>query len=339
MDLSAGGGEKLQLVKCEFDWFTTNVRLTFENAVHTRSDLGEKLMGVTNFSQKLRYLIWAALQFGDNSCPVCQSKANRIVRRKYLFTALLECRQCGLRYRIPKMSSSDSDRFYQSHYSQGFTTELPDDQELKQLTENRFVGTEKDYQVYVAVLRACGLAPGSSILDFGCSWGYGSWQLKQAGYTVYSYEVSRPRAEYARQKLDCQILSRPEGVPQRVDCLFSAHVIEHLANPGHIFEVAQAVLKPSGKIVAFMPNGDPDASGNPNYHRLWGLVHPNLLTSKALSRIANRAAFQGFCQSSPYDIVALEMGETNAPLTGMELLFVAQPQGKSPKPVDISRSI
>ena len=44
------------------------------------------------------------------------------------------------------------------------------------------------------------------LLDFGCSWGYGSFQLKKQGYKVYSYEISKPRSNYAKTKLNIKII-------------------------------------------------------------------------------------------------------------------------------------
>lgn len=216
------------------------------------------------------------------------------------------------------MSQEASDRFYQSEYEQGFTTGLPNAAELEDLINIGFSGSEKDYTRYIRVLQDSGIRPGHSILDFGCSWGYGSWQLARAGYRVYSYEVSRLRAAFAKEKLGCNILTSPAEIPGFVDCLFSAHVIEHLPNPADMWRLAAKVLKPQGKIVAFMPNGDPDFSVNKHYHEWWGLVHPTMLGRKALINMAAAHGFEGYAYSSPFDL-----NDPEAPLAGSELLFVS----------------
>jgi SAM-dependent methyltransferase len=271
-----------------------------------------------SISQKVAYFFWAAAhQFGDSSCPACGREPKSTVKRKYAVTKLVEC-ECGLRYRLPKMSADQSNHFYQSDYSQGFTTDCPSHDELERLKANRFADTEKDYSSYIEVLQYVGITAPQTILDFGCSWGYGSWQLSQAGYSVHSYEVSKPRAEFARKKLGCHILESAENPPEKVDCLFSAHVIEHLPNPAYVWELAKKVLKTSGKIVTFMPNGD--ATENPAYHKGWGLVHPTLLTRKALISMARSHGFEGRAYSSPYDLRA------DSPLTGKELLFICEPR-------------
>src|SRR5205807_2594130 len=131
-----------------------------------------------------------------------------------------------------------------------------------------FAGTEKDYSTYIAVLRAVPLGPGSVIFDFGCSWGYGSWQLRHAGFKVYSSEVSRPRARYAVEQLQCELYD-PQQLREKVDCFFAAHVIEHLPNPRDLWEIARGVLKPSGKVVLFLPNGEPSRERHhKSYHQL-----------------------------------------------------------------------
>jgi 2-polyprenyl-3-methyl-5-hydroxy-6-metoxy-1,4-benzoquinol methylase len=280
------------------------------------------LAKLPNLSTSARYFAWAAMhQLGDRTCPACGSQQPKtFLKRKYGVTQLVEC-QCGLRFRLPRMSQEASDRFYQSDYSQGFTTDCPSDPELETLLRSGFSGSEKCYTRYIDVLQQCGIRPNAAILDFGCSWGYGSWQLSRAGYRVYSYEVSRPRAAFAREKLGCNILMSPSEVPQPVDCLFSAHVIEHLPNPAGMWKLASRVLKPDGKVVAFMPNGDSDCSGNPDYHQWWGLVHPTMLGRKALMNMAAAHGFAGHAYSGRFDLANPE-----APLTGGELLFISWPK-------------
>lgn len=227
-------------------------------------------------------------------------------------------------FRVPKASPEKEVKFYQLDYEQGFTTDCPSPHELTRLKRCSFAGTEKDYSSYVAVLRAMGLASGSTIFDFGCSWGYGSWQLRHAGYRVYSFEVSHPRARYAAENLQCE-LCPPDKLPEKVDCFFAAHVIEHLTNPRVIWERALDALKPTGKLVLFLPNGEP--SREPlykDYHHLWGQVHPLLLSPRALTRMGELYGFAVRCYSSPYNLQEFAE-EALRKLTGDELLIVGTP--------------
>lgn len=276
------------------------------------------------YSNKLRYLLWAGSRFiaADTSCPACGESQTALVKRKYGVTALYRCPACEVMFRVPKSTPEKEARFYQSGYQQGFTTDCPTPEELARLKSCRFIGQKGDYSPYIEVLRALPLEPGSSIYDFGCSWGYGSWQLSQLGYRVYSWELSAPRARYAAEKLDCQIYSA-DKLPEKVDCFFSCHVIEHLTNPRLMWQTARAVLRPGGKMITFLPNGDPSLEQlNPNFHQLWGQVHPLLLSPLALTRMGEHYGFAVRCHTSPYNAGEFA-GRSAGALTGEELLVVA----------------
>ena len=278
---------------------------------------------MVSYSNKIRYLFWTGAHFisADTSCPACGESQSTLVRRKYGVTALYRCPSCEVMFRVPKPNPEKEVKFYQRGYKQGFTTDCPAADELGRLKNTSFAGTEKDYSTYISVIKAAGLEPGISIFDFGCSWGYGSWQLSQAGYRVYSWEVSIPRARYAAEKLECE-LCPPGNLKEKVDCFFSAHVIEHLTNPRLLWETARSVLKPGGKVVTFLPNGDRSLESlNPKYHQLWGQVHPLLLSPLALRRMGEHYGFSILCYTSPYNLqqVAEEVGGSP---TGDELLVI-----------------
>ncbi len=274
---------------------------------------------------KLKYLAWAAVRSikPDLSCPACGARETIIIKRKYLVTSLRRCEQCRLMFRVPKPDAAETEQFYQHQYREGFTTDCPGPERLRELLRSGFRDSEKNYAEYESVLAAIGLRPGQSVFDFGCSWGYGSWQLRHAGYDVYSYEVSVPRATYAATQLGCRIIA-PEEMNRPVDCFFSAHVIEHLPNPRTIFSAAQRLLGPGGWLVLFMPNGDPSLqSVMPGYHRLWGEPHPLLLSGEALTVMGEAHGFDGRTYTSPYD---LELIAARRPgrLSGGELAFIGQ---------------
>lgn len=214
--------------------------------------------------------------------------------------------------------------FYSDHYQQGSTTEMPDSETLAQLVATNFSGTERDFSSYVGVLDALGIKPGATILDFGCSWGYGSWQLRQAGYRVYSQEIAPNRARYAAERLGCKLIESSDELVASVDCLVAVHVIEHMPTPAEIWNVSDKVLKPGGLVALFMPNGDPyrEYLSPRTYHQAWGKVHPLLLTADALRNMARLAGFDGLAYSSPYDLAAIAQrlpGETRGP----ELAFIS----------------
>lgn len=65
---------------------------------------------------------------------------------------------------------------------------------------------------------------------------------------------SASRALYAKEKLSCNIVESPEGLRGRLKCVFSAHVIEHLADPNLVWNVGTTTLEDGGLIVCFCPN-------------------------------------------------------------------------------------
>jgi SAM-dependent methyltransferase len=249
------------------------------------------------------------------------------VRRKFVVTALWECSNCHLRFRTPKDEPGAPEAFYADEvYKQGFTTDLPSDTELQAMLASRFAGMEKDFAHRIEALLAAGLAPGSRILDFGCSWGYGSWQMRQAGFEVFSYEIGRERARYAKEKLQCVMVEDLRTMDGAVDCFFSSHVIEHLPNPNLMFDEADNVLRPGGFFVCYCPNGavERERRDPGDYHRNWNMVHPLMLTPDFLKREAGRRGFtQCAIFTSPVsvdDVRAMREGD----LAGDELLMIGR---------------
>lgn len=283
-------------------------------------------------TSRLGYFTWA---FGrslsgaarQNTCPACGETKSRVVKRKFLVTALRECTNCSLRFRTPKDDPAETERFYVDEvYKQGFTTDLPSDSELRGMLANRFAGTEKDFGHRIEAIRAAGLGQGARILDFGSSWGYGSWQLRQAGFEVLSYEIGRDRAQYAKAKLNCTMIGDLRSLDGTVDCFFSSHVIEHLPSPTLLFDEAGRVLRPGGLIVCYCPNGavERERKHPVAYHQNWGMVHPLMLTPDFLRGEARRRGLTEFAVfSSPVSSGDIE-SHRDGNLDGDELLMIAR---------------
>lgn len=280
---------------------------------------------------KLAYLLTCLTKLGSAErlrCPSCGSEHSKLTYRKYLVTALRRCDSCKLQFRTPTTSEKENEAFYQEEYSQGFTTDTPGDAELAEMKSNSFKGTGKDYAEYIAVLKALGLKAGDRLFDFGCSWGYGSWQFQEAGFQVEAFEISKPRCRYAREKLDINAHDTLEGLPAgEFDVFFSSHVLEHVPSVADSISLARKLLKPGGLFVAFTPNGS-DAFRKANadsWRKLWGMVHPNFLDD-----IYYRECFDNpLLASSPYDCSRLsetwpDNKEAQEPLNGVELLVASR---------------
>lgn len=217
-------------------------------------------------------------------CPNCDGQASALIERKMIVTELRRCDACMMMFRIPTDAPAEAADFYNHAYAQGFTTDMPDAAALAELKARRFAGTEKDYSYYIDVLRQLGAPAGAKLFDFGCSWGYGSYQFAQAGFETLSYEISAPRRRYGVENLGVHAVSDFEAwassaeAEASMDVFFSAHVLEHVPSPSRIISLARRVLKPGGLFVAFVPNGSTAfRTVSPDWSKLWGEVHPNFL--------------------------------------------------------------
>jgi 2-polyprenyl-3-methyl-5-hydroxy-6-metoxy-1,4-benzoquinol methylase len=280
--------------------------------------------------QKLTYLLRSAqkrLRGEGSQCPSCGSGRSAVVARKYLITELRRCESCRLLYRAPTTTKDENAAFYQEEYSQGFTTSVPSRPELDDLLRRGFRGTEKDYSPYVAVLNALGVGPGARLLDFGCSWGYGSWQLQRAGFRVTSFEISRPRCKFARDNLGLDAHAELGEISGPFDVVFSAHVLEHVPVVSEAIAVGRRLLRNGGWFVAFTPNGSHSLRLRrpAEWMSLWGQVHPNFLDPEFYRHTFGRGLLLA---SAPYDLDAIKRWSgaeaCELDLGGDELLVVAR---------------
>lgn len=243
--------------------------------------------------RRVRYLLRMAgdrVRSHNLACPNCNGDEAQVVDRRYLVTELRRCKRCRLQYRAPTDPPTFNEPFYNKHYKQGFTTDLPDDAELAEMLASCFRGTPKDYSREVRILEALGVHTGAKLLDFGCSWGYGSWQFQQAGFDTWAAEVSRPRREFAAKKLGVRIIEDLDdaidsnSLAGTFDCFFSAHVLEHVPAPSKVIELARRLVRPGGLFVSITPNGNQAyrAKAPKLWSKAWGEVHPHFIDDEFL---------------------------------------------------------
>lgn len=286
---------------------------------------------MTVANQKFKYFLSSlikAAQFKDLACPSCGCHDYDDIDKKYMVTRLVRCVNCQLLYRVPTTTEKEYSKYYQDDYSEGFTTDLPALADLDKMKRLKFAGMEKDYSKYIEVLRALGC--GDKLLDFGCSWGYGSWQFSQAGFDVKAFELSQKRREFANRHLGVNVYSDASDIDDKFDIFFSAHVLEHIPKVSGIIGLARKVVKPGGWFVAFTPNGSFDyRNTNPRgWHSSWGFVHP-LLIDDAFYRSVFRDS-RYMIGSSPYNTPDISdwadtIGESKVfRLDGSELLVAVR---------------
>jgi len=230
-------------------------------------------------------------------------------------------------YRIPTDTQIESHQFYQQDYSEGATTECPDEAELLKLKEGNFSEASNSYGRYLEVLQHLGYRRGTRVFDFGCSWGYGSYQMVQVGYSVTSYEVSAERRAYAAERLGVDTVSDLSRAACDFDVFFSAHVLEHVPDLQEVIRLAKRITKPGGLFIAFTPNGSLDYRNTHReaFHKSWGLVHPNVLQDKFYRHLFVEQPY--LLASDPYPASQIsswnKRDQLVCDLSGGELLAVA----------------
>ena len=221
------------------------------------------------------------------------------------FSALRRCSECRLVFRTPTTNASENAQFYQTDYEQGSATDLPSETALDRLLASKFHGTDLDRSASIDMLRAAGYGAGARIYEFGCSWGYGSWQLQQAGFEVTAYEISKPRSRFAVEKLGVKTLDPSSVKPQSFDVVYSSHVIEHVPSPAKMLAQGLDMLRPGGLFVALTPNGSLNyrRANAKSWQSSWGQVHPQLICEEWVRRAAADRPY--YISGLPVDLSAL----------------------------------
>ena len=239
-------------------------------------DLGKIRYGLSGLTGRLSQ---------SRVCPDCDNSAAERVDLKG-FHGLYRCQNCLLNYRFPTETPEQMARFYQRSYqSNSIATEVPSSAELQRLRAEGVKNSVYDRSWHQRVYGQLGMFAAAKVLDFGTSWGYFTLQLKQAGFDALGFEISQPRATIG-QELGIQIYSDESKLPTDLDVVCSTHVIEHVPCPLKKLHQMLSWVKPGGVVMGFTPNGAPAAQrAQPEgFHRVWGLVHPVLLSPEAIAR-------------------------------------------------------
>jgi 2-polyprenyl-3-methyl-5-hydroxy-6-metoxy-1,4-benzoquinol methylase len=279
----------------------------------------------------LNRMLYKRLTWQDTRCPYCNQPNTSIIGRKHLVLQLRRCTSCKLMFRWPKDTAEHSQCFYQAEYREAAVTELPDEASLKLMQEFGFRGTERDITDKIAILKQ--LASSGLVMDYGCSWGYGTVQLQAAGYETIGFEISQPRATFGRSRLGLRILSSEaqlDGLTGSFDVVFASHVLEHVPAPSLVLDRIASLLKQNGWLLGFVPN-----CGGDNARKLgvkWGPMccekHPLALDAEFLEQALRRRGFDVYLSTSPYamDVVReiFNPSRRGRDLDGVELMICAR---------------
>lgn len=284
--------------------------------------------------QKLLYLLRSIRDFNQPKvCPDCGGQNHLTVDKKYVVTKLLRCESCLLQFRYPTDSTAFLENFYQADYKASYSeethsiTEFPNEEQLKQLLENNFPDKRNHSPFVYALLKKYS----GKVLDYGASWGYSVYHLKQAGFSAEGFEISRPRAAFGK-KLGVKIYASQADVPGDQDLIMSNHAIEHMPVISNFVKFATSKLKQDGIFMAFCPNGSMEyRKREPSiFHVNWGFLHPNYLDIEYASRLFSNNPHLILTGDWNYETKALAQWDGRSQHVtnkkdGKELLIIAKP--------------
>ena len=167
-----------------------------------------------------------------------------------------------------------------------------------------FSGTPLDMGTKVDMLKA--MRPRSRLLDYGCSWGYGTHQFVREGFEAVGFEISQRRAVYGREMLGLEIISDMEQLkllPQgSFDIIFSHHVLEHLQDIRTTFEAMAYLLADDGFFFHVLPNFTGRMARTGMWLKWIGEEHPLAPTMDFFRIALPEFGFKRvFFASSPFD--------------------------------------
>lgn len=235
-------------------------------------------------SKNKLHVIKSILSFQSKCCPYCKSFNTIKFGKNSPLSHIRECKECSLIYRWPKQDLEFNDSFYQDEYSKihkSIATELPaEDCDINSLDQT--IMDHRDYTIFTKIFRDLMVC---SILDYGCSWGYGVKKFSDSGFKSYGYEISKPRANYGIESLGVNIFNKLSDFKSQVgtvDVVYCSHVIEHLPDPSIALKEFSNLLNDNGWLFLIVPNCGGDLAKE--LREKWGpfssSIHPLSYTSK-----------------------------------------------------------
>lgn len=211
-------------------------------------------MARLSFAWRMARQRWSS----DNAlCPYCDSRFALRLQRKWFLIEARRCMYCGLIFRWPIDPTDANREFYETDYEGQQATEVPDAAAAAAMAADGFSGTCWDRAGRISFFeRALGKSGGRTLLDFGCSWGYATYQYKAAGWAVHGFEIDRRRAEFGRVALGLDIKSDLEEYNgRRFDVIIADHSLEHVPRHGDTLNALMKLAAPTAALVIFVPNG------------------------------------------------------------------------------------
>jgi len=117
------------------------------------------------------------------------------------------------------------------------------------------------------------------------------------------------------------------SIQEEFDLVFSSHVLEHVDSLEQCLSDQWKRVRPGGVLIGVTPNGSSafQRAEPKNFHRLWGLVHPQLLDEQFLfHRFRDFEKIVGSLPCFKPPSFSMENFSDTAMLKGWELFFVVK---------------
>ena len=243
----------------------------------------------------------------------------------------MECQDCHLYFRYPVDKKGKNADFYETEYQESdkITTDLPDSDQLEVMKRDGFRTGGKNAGRHLELFAR--LFPGETslrIIDYGSSWGYTTYQFKEAGHQVQGFEISRSRAGYGIKNLGVDICMDEKQLRKDNHIFFSSHVIEHHPDIASMIQLAKSLLVEGGYFIALSPNGSLAfrMKNQETFHRFWGKVHPNYLNVDFYKKLFRGNPY--YIMSSPVNLENIhplqKQESVIGDLSGDELIVIAK---------------
>lgn len=202
-------------------------------------------------------------------CPNCESENTNsiIVHPKILYYL---CANCGIYFQA-KHDPEEIRQYYESGNYRSMHKQ--DDERIFQTKR------AKNIIQYIE-------PPVTVHIDIGCSMGILLDTIKEK-FDCESYGVD----------LDPVLVNRPvyldvKDVPEQADLVTMIHSLEHMPSPLSVLHDVYAKLKPGGRLLVEVPNGDTRDSFGRWYRGAFSVPHVVAFSSDALGWTMDKAGFQ-----------------------------------------------
>lgn len=193
---------------------------------------------------------------GERACPLCGAPTASPVMETSARSAdglpyrVVACEACGLRYTRPLPSAAELQALYQPGYHAKLSTRVLS-RDFARVLLQRCVMWER--RRFIAAL------PRGRVLDVGCGNGTFLAGLQARGWAVQGTDTSPIACEIARGKgipVHHGELGGAGFATGSFDVVTLWHVLEHVPEPLAELREIRRILRPEGRLVVEVPDGD-----------------------------------------------------------------------------------